>query len=75
MKLTSFALGFSPPCLTLCGLQRQLTVKFLQHYDSYFKDTLQVTKGAFFWSYSGIGIVGTSQTIVRSRATLIPEWL
>ena len=24
---------------------------------------------------SGIGIVGISQTIVRSRATLIPEWL
>ena len=31
--------------------------------------------GAFFWAYSGIGIVGISQTIVRSRATLIPEWL
>ena len=25
--------------------------------------------GAFFWAYSGIGIVGISQTIVRSRAT------
>ena len=26
-------------------------------------------------SYSGRGIVGISQTIVRSRATLIPKWL
>ena len=25
------------------------------------------TQGAFFWAYSGIGIVGISQTIVRSR--------
>ena len=33
------------------------------------------TKGGFFWAYSRIGIVGISQTIVRSRATLIPEWL
>ena len=33
------------------------------------------TEGVFFWAYSGIGIVGISQTIVRSRATLIPEWL
>ena len=33
------------------------------------------SKGAFFWAYSGIGIVGISQTIVHSRATLIPEWL
>ena len=33
-------------------------------------------KGTFFWAYSGIRIVGISQTaIVRSRATLIPEWL
>ena len=32
-------------------------------------------KGAFFWAYSGIGIVGISQTIVCSRATLIPECL
>ena len=29
----------------------------------------------FFWAYSGIGTVGISQTIVRSQATLIPEWL
>ena len=35
----------------------------------------EVTKGAFFWAYSGIGIVGISQAIVRSQATLIPEWL
>ena len=28
-----------------------------------------------FLAYSGIGIVGISQIIVRSRATLIPEWL
>ena len=33
------------------------------------------SKGAFFWAYSRIGIVGISQTIVRSRATLISEWL
>ena len=33
------------------------------------------TLGAFFWTYSGIGIVGISQAIVRSRVTLIPEWL
>ena len=33
------------------------------------------TWGVFFWAYSGIGIVGISQTVVRSRATLIPEWL
>ena len=32
-------------------------------------------RGVFVWVYSGIGIVGTSQIIVRSRATLIPEWL
>ena len=32
-------------------------------------------KGAFFWAYSAIGIVGLSQIIVHSRATLIPEWL
>ena len=36
---------------------------------------LNLTKGTFFWAYSGIGIVGISQTIVRSQATLIPEWL
>ena len=35
----------------------------------------KITKGAFFWVYSGIGIVGISQTIVHSQATLIPEWL
>ena len=34
-----------------------------------------VTLGAFFWAYSGIGIVGISQTVVRSWASLIPEWL
>ena len=33
------------------------------------------TKGTFFWAYSGIGLVRISQTIVPSRATLIPEWL
>ena len=32
-------------------------------------------EGAFLWAYSGIGMVEISQTIVRSRATLIPEWL
>ena len=32
-------------------------------------------KGAFLGIYSGIEIIGISQTIVRSRATLIPEWL
>ena len=37
--------------------------------------TLNKFKGAFFWAYSGIGIVGISQTIVPSRATLISEWL
>ena len=31
--------------------------------------------GHVFGAYSGIGIVGISQTSVRSRATLIPEWL
>ena len=36
---------------------------------------LSLSESAFFWAYSGIGIVGISQTIVRSRATLIPEWL
>ena len=32
---------------------------------------LNWAKGAFIWVYSGIGIVGISQTIVRSQATLI----
>ena len=37
--------------------------------------TRQLLSASFFWVYSRIGIVGISQTIVRSRATLIPEWL
>ena len=37
--------------------------------------TVEQIKGAFFWAYSGIGIVGINQTIVRSLATLIPDWL
>ena len=36
---------------------------------------LWLSKGAFFWAYSGIGTVGISQTIARAGATLIPEWL
>ena len=31
--------------------------------------------GRVLLAYSGIGIVGIHQTIVRSRVTLIPEWL
>ena len=34
-------------------------------------ESLTMSKGAFFWAYSGIGIVGISQTIVHSRATLV----
>ena len=36
---------------------------------------VRLIKGTFFWACSGIGIVGISQTIVCSWATLIPEWL
>ena len=38
-------------------------------------DQNQTIKGAFFWAYSGIGILGISQKILRSLTTLIPEWL
>ena len=39
--------------------------------------TFFLSKGAFLLllAYFGIGIVGISQTIIRSQATLIPEWL
>ena len=39
------------------------------------EDKNSESKGTFFWAYSGIAIVGISQTIVCSQATLIPEWL
>ena len=44
-------------------------------YQKRFGGEPENTKGMFFWGYSGIGVVGIHQTIVRSRVTLIPEWL
>ena len=56
-----------------------LMVCFVFVWSSFIEAALSVItvyiKGAFWGIYSGIEIVEISQTIVRSRATLIPEWL
>ena len=67
------------PCLeSLCSPEKPVPAfvdKCLEFVEAFGKwNSLESNiKGAFFWAYSGIGIAGISQAIVRSQATLIPQ--
>ena len=54
--------------------KKDLVPKFLSISYPFFEvDVNNIFKGALLWAYSEIGIVGISQTILCSRATLTPE--